>query len=434
MENTTERRWTVIYLINVDSDLWEMAKRMFSDILALKINPKTSVIICLKTQANFMKEMDPHFQTLGPDTTEDITFFFSIEALEQPLDGQKSSMKVIGRKKDFDVKNPKHIEWYFTSFILDQYPASKYLLFTWGHGGAYGLFPKGNILKSKIDKPAEAKKWDMLSISDLGHAITSAFGLTKTHKIDLVIMMNCFMQLFDTGLTLSQAGVNYLVAPENLENAIGYNYTEIFKKLYDGSEIDSLDLAKLAVTSLNSTGHQNETEKENEYQRETAFSVNNLHLYPQLSELIDKVSVLLIDQLKMMPDEIDSAVNACFEWGGSNYPIRDFFRFIEKIKKITGFHNFNDLFRQIDDLKDKIVLEKFRGYQLKTDFPEGYPLGLAVSLPNCEEGGLEFYITYMKKDSPYATDFAKHYKWSLFVEEYLQTCSKKNPLPKENLQ
>ena len=249
MENTTKRRWTIIYLINVDSDYWEFAKRMFRDILALKINPKVSVIFCLKTQANFVKEIDPTFHTPESDNTEDTTVFITIESLDRSVKGQKSSMKVIGKENVFDITNPKHLEKFFTGYILDQYPASRYLLFTWGHGGAYGLFPKGNVPKPTIDRAAKPVKWDMLSISDLGRAITSAFGTGKVEKIDLVVMMNCYMQLFDTGLTLSHAGVNYLVAPENTENVIGYNYTEIFKKLYTDPEVDPLELAKLTISS-----------------------------------------------------------------------------------------------------------------------------------------------------------------------------------------
>ena len=185
---------------------------------------------------------------------------------------------------------------------------------------------------------------------------------------------------------------------------------------------------------MNPKAHKKNPGKKNEFQSETAFSANDLHLYPQLAELIDKASVLLIDQLETIPKEIDAAVNACYEAAGSNYSSRDFFRFMEQIKKIRGIHLPNELFKQIDDLKDKIVLKQFSGYKLKNDFPNTYPLGLAITLPNCEEGGQAFYITYMKKDSPYASDFAKNHKWSLFVEKFQQTCAKKNSVPKENLQ
>jgi Clostripain family len=425
MENSAYRRWTIIYMIRTDQGLWNQTKEMMDNLLTLKINPKTALIICLSAEIQYLKQIDSGLDfPPKEDITKVTTVFYSMELLEHPVNGQMSKFKLLKKNSNFNIRNPRHIEKYFSDIILTGYRAVKYLLFTWGHGAAYGLFPRGNIPKSKLGKPVRPIKWDMLSISGLANAIKSTFGNQRDQKINLVIMMNCFMQLFDTGLSLSNAGVDYLVASENTESAVGYNYLQIFDQLFNHPEMDSRELATLAVYSLDMKNYPDKTGTPGDPLQDTAYFANDLRLYNRMAGLMDKLSMQLINFLKTHFQAINDAVNACVFYGGNNYSTVDLFRFTEQLRKKVGVDLDMDIINQINHLKNEIVVQEYWGIKLKTEFPLAFPLGISVNLPRCNEGESAFYVTYARKGSPYASEFARNHYWSLFVKKFLHACKK----------
>lgn len=96
-----------------------------------------------------------------------------------------------------------------------------------------GLIPKGN-------RKRVCSKLQILWISQL--AATLKECLDK-NQIDLLLMNNCYMQSFDTGFLLKD-NVEYIIAPEGVLNAVGYDYYRLLNRIAATPEVDNASLAE----------------------------------------------------------------------------------------------------------------------------------------------------------------------------------------------
>jgi hypothetical protein len=116
----------------------------------------------------------------------------------------------------------------FIRFSAKEYPADRYILVLWDHGGgsltAYGydeLFPG-----------------DSMSLDEINRALKDG-GV----KFDIIGFDACLMATLETALVAQQYG-DYLVASEAVEPGTGWYYTNWLSALSDNPAIDSLDLGK----------------------------------------------------------------------------------------------------------------------------------------------------------------------------------------------
>ena len=116
----------------------------------------------------------------------------------------------------------------FIRFSASEYPADRYILVLWDHGGgsltAYGydeLFPG-----------------DSMSLDEINTALKDG-GV----KFDIIGFDACLMATLETALVAEQYG-DYLVASEAVEPGTGWYYTNWLSALSDNPAIDSLDLGK----------------------------------------------------------------------------------------------------------------------------------------------------------------------------------------------
>lgn len=119
----------------------------------------------------------------------------------------------------------------FIQFGARAYPADRYILVMWDHGGgsltAYGydeLFPGDSMSLDEIDKALKAG------------------GV----KFDIVGFDACLMATLETALVASQYG-DYLVASEAVEPGTGWYYTNWLSALSTDPAIDTLDLGKQII-------------------------------------------------------------------------------------------------------------------------------------------------------------------------------------------
>lgn len=117
------------------------------------------------------------------------------------------------------------------------------LLMTWDHGAVYGMFKKFKVPRGtqQSDAAEKATYVDMLTPDELAQSITQ--GLRR--KVDLLILMNCWMQNCHTLHGLSDVA-NYMVASEGLITSFVYDYS-IFNRLANRA---SLDVAKDITQNL----------------------------------------------------------------------------------------------------------------------------------------------------------------------------------------
>ncbi len=119
----------------------------------------------------------------------------------------------------------------FIQFSAKNYPADRYILVLWDHGGGsltgYGydeLFPSGSM-----------------SIDEIDEALKSG-GV----KFDIIGFDACLMATMETALVAEQYA-DYLIASEAVEPGTGWYYTNWLSELSADPSIDSLDLGKLII-------------------------------------------------------------------------------------------------------------------------------------------------------------------------------------------
>lgn len=119
----------------------------------------------------------------------------------------------------------------FIQFSAREYPADRYMLILWDHGGgsltAYGydeLFPG-----------------DSMSLDEINAALKKG-GV----KFDMIGFDACLMATLETALVAGQYS-DYLIASEAVEPGTGWYYTDWLSKLSENPAMDSLDVGKAII-------------------------------------------------------------------------------------------------------------------------------------------------------------------------------------------
>ncbi|MGN0072177.1 MAG: clostripain-related cysteine peptidase [Atopobiaceae bacterium] len=120
----------------------------------------------------------------------------------------------------------------FISFATDAYPADRYLMVFWDHGGGtVGGF--GSDENYPDDKP--------LSLADLRQAL-----LDSGQKFDIVGFDACLMGTVETAYALEPCA-DYLIASEEYEPGEGWSWTGFLRELEDNPSTSSVELGKRAI-------------------------------------------------------------------------------------------------------------------------------------------------------------------------------------------
>ncbi|MHC6203854.1 clostripain-related cysteine peptidase [Breznakiellaceae bacterium SP9] len=120
----------------------------------------------------------------------------------------------------------------FLSFSLEQYPADKKMLIVWNHGG-------GSLNGVAFDENYDN---DSLTLSEIRQAFSSACELSQTEPPFEVIGFDaCLMATIDVA-NVSKDIARYLVASEETEPGLGWNYTGILDALAKNPQMDGKEL------------------------------------------------------------------------------------------------------------------------------------------------------------------------------------------------
>jgi len=369
------------------------------------------MVFCLSATIQQIKQIDTSYKPAAGQKDEDMTTLFYSLA---PAPGMGSTLRLLEKDFRFDIRNAADVRQFFRKYAVLQNKADNYMLFTWGHGAAYGLFAPSSTKPTQLGsrKPVP---WDMLTAKGLTDAITGAFGKGNQQKVRLVVCMNCYMQLLDTGLALAQAGIGYYVAPENVEMSVGYNYRDLFGFLFKGEGVTGEALARLAITSL-----PQPVEGKPDPLGSTSVFANDLSKYSALAQAVSDLGNELRGQLPDGFCEIKKLVAASRAMAGFFWLI-DVFRFAEGVGEGVKKGRVRELADAVAALRECVVMESHFGSAEVAAAPDKYALGVSVCFPpnSKQANNIPFYITYIQKSSPYASWFSKQYDWSSFLRDFL---------------
>ncbi|MBQ7160548.1 MAG: peptidase C11 [Clostridia bacterium] len=120
----------------------------------------------------------------------------------------------------------------FIKFCADKYPADRYQLIMWDHGG-------GSLTAFGYDE--KNPNSGSMTLKGINEALTSA-GV----KFDFIGFDACLMATLETGLMLSDHA-DYMIASEETEPGVGWYYTDWLTKLSANTSIPTTELGRQIV-------------------------------------------------------------------------------------------------------------------------------------------------------------------------------------------
>lgn len=132
-------------------------------------------------------------------------------------------------------------------WTIEHYPAEKYVLNLWNHGG-------GSVVGYGVD---EWFDYDSLTLDELELALKEAKAATGA-DFEVIGFDACLMATIETAEVLDDYS-DYLVASEELEPGHGWSYEEIFKVLTAKPEISGDMLGRVIADSYKAHAIDNET-------------------------------------------------------------------------------------------------------------------------------------------------------------------------------
>ncbi len=174
-----------------------------------------------------------------------------------------------------------------TDFILwakENYPADRYMLVLWDHGGGFASGYGMDDLNKRKDGE------DIMSASEIIKAIGDA-GV----KFDLIGFDACLMQNVEYANAL-EPYADYYLASEETEPGTGWFYTAGFGKLAEDPTLSTEEFGKAMVSSYDQSLR---AVNDGEAQKESTLSLVDLTLvkpvYDQLTDLYDDVTARMAD-------------------------------------------------------------------------------------------------------------------------------------------
>lgn len=157
-----------------------------------------------------------------------------IYKVEKGANGKNGLNPLVSDAGTSPMTDPKNLKSYI-QFCMKNYPASRYGLILWDHGG-------GSLTGYGYDE--KNQRSGSMTLKGINDALTS---YKKT--FDFIGFDACLMGTLETGLMLAPYA-DYLIASEETEPGIGWYYKTWLTKLSENTSISTLELGKSVVDSF----------------------------------------------------------------------------------------------------------------------------------------------------------------------------------------
>ena len=187
----------------------------------------------------------------------------------------------------------------FLKWAKENYPADRYMLVFWDHGGGFGLgYGQDDLNAKQADVPT-------MLMSELTEALKNS-GM----KFDVIGFDACLMQTIECALAL-EPYADYYIASEETESGLGWFYTDAFGKLAQDPTIPTPEFAKDLIATFDSL---NTTVNDGEVDTKSTLSVVDLTMvkpiYEQLTNLFTVSRESIIKDPEYYADISSSALNS----------------------------------------------------------------------------------------------------------------------------
>ena len=168
----------------------------------------------------------------------------------------------------------------FIDWAAGAYPADRYILVLWDHGGGYN----GVCFDETAD-------YDSLTIHEVNDALYAYQQRHPSFRLDIIGFDACLMATYEMAAHMASYA-DYMVASEELEPGIGWNYQGWIGDLAANPEMSSADIAVSIADQFMAACL---SDNPNDY---LSQSVINLSAIPTLKAQLETFSAYLTDALE----------------------------------------------------------------------------------------------------------------------------------------
>ncbi|RLF55750.1 MAG: hypothetical protein DRN40_03780 [Thermoplasmata archaeon] len=306
----------------------------------------------------------------------------------------------------------------FVSWGVENYPAKRYMLILWDHGGSFW-----GVCYDEDD--GEGDK-DYINMSELKGAMEEVYGIVG-RRIDILGFDACLMA--ETSVLYQVRDLSEIVLASGYsEPNDGWPYKEILEKLVQRPTMGGEDLAKIVVDEyVRSYTDRMDDPQDSPAVTMTAF---NMRAYPKAAEAISHLAMELSTQVTLRSLQIWTARTRTTGYDlanigpfdVTNYPLYDVVDFCDKLQQYIPFDNrIHDV---IDEVKgavaEAVIYAKADPYH-----PGAH--GLTIYFPNRENPEGPVATVY---DPLYSRlDFGREKFWDDFLKAYYNLKDIRDPPP-----
>jgi hypothetical protein len=417
--------------------------------------------------------------------SEDYKYTYSIREYSQSEDGIGLTYTEI-KPAAIDLSNRNAWKDAFI-YIFSHYEAQKRILITWSHGKGFGLdyntakelkieglseyspdnlietkntihfasnsildqkkisspdFHAGKIQESDFSSFESSKimpcgKANIIWIQEIADILSSS--LPQHKKLDILMMVNCNMQMIDNGFILKDK-VHYLIAPESVFPYYGYNYKRLFNLLRKYPGITNKLLAR-KITEDFLIKYMYELKAGIDIVQESTIFTNNLKYYDHLLILLNDISETLTIYIKESKEFLIVLSNirskSLKDTSKFGLGLVDLGLLLKCLSKSNTPYQYQlkIFYNRYKALARKIIKSKFVGENFtltdKYDSSKYGIKGVSIYFPkNDKELMLNPVSLCAYYDANTLNQFAKSSTWDNFLQDYLYQLNK---IPNQSL-
>jgi hypothetical protein len=421
----TPTKWTVLFIVHaVDEETRVYSEKLFSDLLQTKSSRDVRIFVLHNTY-NYKINEDDINATL-----------YEIQYIGDEKNGTGKKIKKRLDAADNlvidNIGNPDVLSR-LLRFVRNQSEGGKFILFTWDHGCGFGIFDiterdQLSFTDNRVQR--NAHKTDMLMVGELGKALKKVFIDEPTDgkkRIDLLIMMNCWMHSIETVQELKDT-VEILIAPETTIDFLGYNYIDLIDEISDPAYTEK-ELEELAKKIINDTVEKYEKSQPDIKANELIISATKPAKSDTIVELIIKLASKLREKVKEGEKDLIlqrriKTEELTKEFIGCPWYFVDILDVVTKLSLEDPY--LNEIKQNLEtELKEGsgYMIKKYIGNNFKKKPYEDNYGGVSICFPYIIDDFIngDFYKNFYSLSAKHRISFPDNaIEWPLFIEELIK--------------
>ena len=215
--------WTVMIYLDADNDLESAGINDINEMELVGSSSKVNIVV----QADRI----PNYNFSNDDWTTTRRYYITQDSDQMQI----NSLLIGGDLGELNMGDPDTLVD-FANWAVTEYPAEKYLLVIWNHGGGFRspAYSKGIAQDDTSGK-------DIITMSELEDAL-SAISVQMGKNIDIVGMDACSMAMIEVAYQIKDSA-DILVTSEELEPGDGWPYDTILAQLAANPTMSPTQLA-----------------------------------------------------------------------------------------------------------------------------------------------------------------------------------------------